>query len=83
MKTLKHCRKALSPKTLRAIKVFSRRKKAQKDAGDICIDDVYELCPDDLLELAVPEDLCKWLPLFVAEDRSSKCGHYTPSTISQ
>ena len=59
-----------------AIKVFSQWKKAREDSG-------LELCPDDLLELAVPEDLCKWLPLFVAEGRNSKGGHYTPSTISQ
>ena len=39
-----------------AIKVFSQWKKAREDTG-------LELCPDNLLELAVPEDLCKWLPL--------------------
>ena len=59
-----------------SLKVFSEWKKAREDAN-------LELCPDDLLECAVPENLSKWLPLFAAESRNGKGRHYTPATISQ
>ena len=41
-----------------------------------------ELCPKDLLECTILEELSKWLPLFAVESRNSNGGHYTPATIS-
>ena len=36
------------------------------------------LCPEDLLENPVMDDLNYWLARFVAEVRNHEGGHYTP-----
>ena len=48
-----------------ALKVFTEWRKAREDQG-------LEVCPGDILERPVVDDLCKWLPIFAAESRNSK-----------
>ena len=57
-------------------KVFFDWRKARGAAGE-------DECPGDLLERGDPGDLVKWLSLFMAEARTVKGSHYSPSILSQ
>ena len=58
------------------VKVFFDWMKSRRDAGE-------DECPNDLLVRDDPNNLVKWLSLFVAEARTVIGSYYSPPTLSQ